>query len=66
MRKPAASGDYLVGLCKRLLGKNTPNLNRFLSEDNNCIQMIDPVSPAVTCSAQSTYLTGKILKGMEL
>ena len=53
----------LVGLCKRLLGENTPNLNRFLSEDNNCIQMIDPVSPAVTCSAQSTYLTGKNPQG---
>ena len=50
----------LVGLCKRLLGKNTPNLNRFLEESSKGVQVIDPVTPAVTCSAQSTYLTGKL------
>ena len=50
----------LVGLCKRLLGKNTPHLNRFLEENSNNLQVIDPVTPAVTCSAQSTYLTGKL------
>ena len=50
----------LVGLCKRLLGKNTPNLNHFLEESSKGVQVIDPVTPAVTCSAQSTYLTGKL------
>jgi predicted AlkP superfamily pyrophosphatase or phosphodiesterase len=50
----------LVGLCKRLLGQNTPHLNQFLEENSNNLQVIDPVTPAVTCSAQSTYLTGKL------
>ncbi len=50
----------LVGLCQRLLGKNTPYLNRFLEESSNDLQLIEPVTPAVTCSAQSTYLTGKL------
>jgi predicted AlkP superfamily pyrophosphatase or phosphodiesterase len=46
----------VVGLTKGLLGPNTPNLNAFLSRGHAAT--ITPVFPAVTCSAQSTYLTG--------
>jgi len=49
----------LVGLCTRLLGENTPNLIKFLNRHGGEAQLIDPVTPAVTCSAQATYLTGK-------
>jgi predicted AlkP superfamily pyrophosphatase or phosphodiesterase len=46
----------VVGLTKALLGPNTPNLNAFLLRGHAAT--ITPVFPAVTCSAQSTYLTG--------
>lgn len=45
----------VVGLTKSLLGRDTPNLSAFSDE----IATIDAVMPALTCSAQSTYLTGK-------
>jgi len=48
----------LVGLCTRLLGPNTPNLNQFLKKHGGQPQVIEPVTPAVTCAAQATYLTG--------
>jgi len=48
----------LVGLCSRLIGKETPNLVHFLNHHGGKCQVIEPVTPAVTCSAQSTYLTG--------
>ena len=44
----------VVGLTKGLLGPHTPNINSFLRH----AATITPVFPAVTCSAQSTYLTG--------
>ena len=50
----------LVGLCHRLLGKNTPNLNKFIERTSGEPQVIEPVTPAVTCSAQATYLTGTL------
>jgi len=50
----------LVGLCSRLLGKNTPNLNQFIESTSGQAQVIEPVCPAVTCSAQATYLTGSL------
>ncbi|MEX0290203.1 MAG: alkaline phosphatase family protein [Flavobacteriaceae bacterium] len=47
----------VVGLTKRLIGEHTPFIKSFLEKGTSaCIQ---PVLPAVTCSAQSTYLTGK-------
>ena len=49
----------LVGLCNRILGPNTPNLQKFIDQNGGKAQLIDPVCPAVTCSAQATYLTGK-------
>jgi predicted AlkP superfamily pyrophosphatase or phosphodiesterase len=46
----------IVGLTKGLLGAATPNINAFAERGQ--ISTITPVFPAVTCSAQSTYVTG--------
>ncbi len=47
----------VVGLTKRLIGEHTPFLASFLAKGK--VATITPVIPAVTCTAQSTYLTGK-------
>ncbi|MFT7037053.1 MAG: putative AlkP superfamily pyrophosphatase or phosphodiesterase [Cyclobacteriaceae bacterium] len=47
----------IVGLSKKLIGEHTPFLSKWSSDKN--ISSIDPVLPAVTCSVQTTYLTGK-------
>ncbi len=47
----------VVGLTKRLIGDYTPFIASFLKRGSS--SYITPVLPAVTCSAQSTYLTGK-------
>ncbi len=47
----------VVGLTKRLIGEHTPFLKSFL--ENGKSSLIKPVLPAVTCTAQATYLTGK-------
>ncbi|MBQ4914537.1 alkaline phosphatase family protein [Maribacter sp. MMG018] len=47
----------VVGLTKRLIGKHTPFIASFLEQGKSAY--IKPVLPAVTCSVQSTYLTGK-------
>ena len=49
----------VVGLTPRLIGKHTPMLSRWINNGNG-IASINPVLPAVTCSAQATYLTGKL------
>ena len=46
----------VVGLSEGLLGPKTPRLNAFCGEHAR----IAPVTPAVTCTAQATYLTGKL------
>ena len=47
----------IVGLTERLLGSDaTPFLNKW---SKNRIQHVKPLLPAVTCSVQATYLTGK-------
>ena len=48
----------VVGLTRRLIGEFTPNIAAFLAEGQ--LKVIDPVMPAVTCTAQATYLTGKL------
>ena len=48
----------VVGLTESLLGPATPRLNAFLAQ--GALATITPVIPAVTCSAQSTYLTGQM------
>lgn len=47
----------IVGLTESLLGKQTPNLQRFRQAGS--LVPIEPAFPAVTCTAQSNYLTGK-------
>ncbi|MBI2927294.1 MAG: alkaline phosphatase family protein [Verrucomicrobia bacterium] len=46
----------VVGLTESLLGQATPRLNDF--RRNGALATIVPAFPAVTCTAQSTYLTG--------
>ncbi|RCJ36957.1 phosphodiesterase [Nostoc minutum NIES-26] len=48
----------VVGLTPSLLGKNTPFLSSWATEGQ--ILPIAPILPAVTCSIQATYLTGKL------
>jgi len=47
----------VVGLTPRWLGKSTPHLSQWAATGE--IVNIKPVLPAVTCTAQTTYLTGK-------
>lgn len=47
----------VVGLTQRLIGEHTPFIKSFLERGRSSV--IQPVLPAVTCSVQSTYLTGK-------
>ncbi|MBI4827151.1 MAG: alkaline phosphatase family protein [Nitrospirae bacterium] len=49
----------VVGLTRSLLGAHTPNLNALLLSSAN----IKTITPAVTCSVQSTFLTGKLPSG---
>ncbi len=46
----------VVGLTPGLLGPNTPRINQVKSA--GAMSHIDPILPAVTCSVQSSYLTG--------
>ncbi|HJN88826.1 MAG TPA: alkaline phosphatase family protein [Verrucomicrobiota bacterium] len=47
----------VVGLSQRHIGKHTPAIAKFQSLGQTAL--IDPAFPAVTCTAQSNYLTGK-------
>lgn len=47
----------VVGLTPRLIGEHTPWLQRFLSGKN--LTRVRPQVPAVTCTMQATYLTGR-------
>ena len=46
----------VVGLTESLLGPASPKINGFVQRGK--LAAIAPVLPAVTCTAQSTYLTG--------
>lgn len=46
----------VVGLSSRLLGDHTPQLQHWIAQGRSAT--IKPVLPAVTCTAQATYLTG--------
>ena len=46
----------IVGLTRRLIGEATPNLARFAA--GGSLRTVRPAFPAVTCTAQATYLTG--------
>ncbi len=45
-----------VGLTPRLIGPYTPHLRKFL--DSGKLATVNPSIPALTCTVQSTYLTG--------
>src|SRR5687767_5298537 len=47
----------VVGLTSRVLGTDTPRLQAAAKACG--LTTIKPVLPGVTCTAQSTYLTGK-------
>ena len=47
----------VVGLSESLLGAHTPNINAF--RQRGAMSRITPAFPAVTCTAQSNYLTGR-------
>ena len=47
----------VVALSPRVVGEHTPFLTGWISRGKQL--SVDPVLPAVTCSAQSTYLTGE-------
>lgn len=47
----------VVGLSEELLGPHTPHLSRLAK--TSITRPIAAVTPAVTCTAQATYLTGK-------
>ena len=46
----------VVGLTDALIGEQTPRIREFAARGDKA--SIEPAFPAVTCSAQSTYLTG--------
>ncbi len=48
----------VVGLTTRLIGHHTPNIRAFL--ERNKLAVVEPVLPAVTCTAQATYLTSRL------
>ena len=48
----------VVGLTERLLGDHTPNLNALARD--GCRTAVRAVLPAVTCTAQATYITGRM------
>lgn len=47
----------IVGLSRNLIGVHTPFLNAYIKDKT--VTPIKPVLPAVTTTAQSTYVTGK-------
>src|SRR5271156_6422076 len=47
----------VVGLTEALIGEHTPRIAEF--RKRGALAHIGPAFPAVTCTAQSNYLTGK-------
>lgn len=59
MSAPRVAVLNIVGLSHRqVTAELAPNLHRFAND--NAILPIEPLLPAVTCSVQSTYLTGRL------
>lgn len=48
----------VVGLTPALIGDHTPNLRAWRDAATQSVATIEPAFPAVTCTAQSNYLTG--------
>lgn len=51
----------VVGLTPELLGDATPNLSRLARE--GVMRPLETILPAVTCSVQSTFMTGLLPRG---
>ncbi len=51
----------VVGLTPGLVGEHTPHIRAFA--EKHALAPVRPVLPAVTCTAQSTYLTGRTPAG---
>jgi predicted AlkP superfamily pyrophosphatase or phosphodiesterase len=51
----------VVGLAPRFIGRHTPNLQRL--SERGALRTLDTVLPAVTCTMQSTLLTGLMPSG---
>ncbi|MCS1409352.1 MAG: hypothetical protein M2R45_02532 [Verrucomicrobia subdivision 3 bacterium] len=47
-----------VGLCGAAIGKATPRIAKYSEQTG--LRTVRPAFPAVTCTAQSNYLTGKV------
>jgi len=47
----------VVGLTSELIGAQTPNLREF--RDDGALATVEEALPAVTCTAQTNYLTGR-------
>src|SRR5690606_643300 len=48
----------VVGLSPRMIGANTPHLSRLAKK--GAVRPLSTITPAVTCSVQSTFLTGTL------
>ncbi|WP_268033054.1 alkaline phosphatase family protein [Algoriphagus sp. PAP.12] len=48
----------IVALSSRVIGEHTPFLKSWMDKHKKAV--VEPVLPAVTCSAQSAYLTGEM------
>jgi predicted AlkP superfamily pyrophosphatase or phosphodiesterase len=48
----------IVALSPRVIGEHTPFLKNWIEKKKKAV--VEPVLPAVTCAAQSVYLTGKM------
>ncbi len=46
----------VVGLTPKMVGENTPNIQRIAQ--NGALRRLGAITPAVTCSAQATLMTG--------
>ena len=57
---PRVAVINLVGLCRRHLGKDMPRVTAFTQKNGYQERLIRPTLPALTCSAQATYLTGTL------
>ena len=55
MKRPAVIN--VVGLTEALIGEHTPRIAEF--RRRGTLAQIAPAFPAVTCTAQSNYLTGQ-------
>jgi predicted AlkP superfamily pyrophosphatase or phosphodiesterase len=47
----------VVGLTARLIGEHMPEIRAFMERSRS--SLVEPILPAVTCTAQATYVTGR-------